>query len=116
VFTDSLRSYEWLDPDYVHEAINHAETYVRGKVHTNGLENFWSLLKRMIRGTYVSVAPFHLQAYLDEEAFRFNERLRNDGGRFSPRPIRDRRKTADVEGTDGDTGRRAGTGSRVIIF
>jgi transposase-like protein len=82
VFTDSLASYEGLDPDYVHEAINHAEKYIEGKVHTNGLENFWSLLKRMIRGTYVSIAPFHLQAYLDEEAFRFNERLRNDGGRF----------------------------------
>ena len=82
VFTDSLASYEGLNPDYIHEAINHAEKYVEGKVHTNGLENFWSLLKRMIRGTYVSIAPFHLQAYLDEEAFRFNERLRNDGGRF----------------------------------
>jgi len=82
VFTDSLASYEGLDPDYAHDAINHAEAYVRGKVHTNGLENFWSLLKRMIRGTYVSIAPFHLQKYLDEESFRFNERLRNDGGRF----------------------------------
>jgi transposase-like protein len=82
VFTDSLASYEGLSPDYIHDAINHAESYVRGKVHTNGLENFWSLLKRMIRGTYVSIMPFHLQRYLDEESFRFNERLGNDGQRF----------------------------------
>ena len=82
VFTDSLASYDGLNPDYVHEAISHAEAYVRGRVHTNGLENFWSLLKRMIRGTYISIAPFHLQKYLDEESFRFNERLQNDGGRF----------------------------------
>jgi transposase-like protein len=82
VFTDSLASYDGLNPDYVHEAINHAESYVRGKVHTNGLENFWSLLKRMIKGTYIHMAPFHLQRYLDEESFRFNERLGNDGQRF----------------------------------
>jgi transposase-like protein len=72
VFTDALRSYNGLDADYIHEAIDHAKEYVRGKVHTNGLENFWSLLKRGIRGTYVSVEPFHLFRYLDEEAFRFN--------------------------------------------
>jgi hypothetical protein len=62
--------------------IDHAESYVRGKVHTNGLENFWSLLKRAIKGTYVNVEPFHLFRYLDEQAFRFNERGDNDGGRF----------------------------------
>jgi hypothetical protein len=62
--------------------IDHAESYVRGKVHTNGLENFWSLVKRAIKGTYVSVEPFHLFRYLDEEVFRFNERGDNDGGRF----------------------------------
>lgn len=82
VFTDFLASYEGLDPDYVHQAINHAERYVDGKVHTNGMENFWSLLKRMIHGTYIHLAPFHLFRYLDEEAFRFNERLGNDGARF----------------------------------
>jgi hypothetical protein len=53
-----------------------------GQVHTNGLENFWSLLKRAIRGTYVSIEPFHLFRYLDEQAFRFNERADNDSGRF----------------------------------
>jgi transposase-like protein len=82
VFTDELMSYNGLNRDYVHEAINHAECYVRGNVHTNGLENFWSLLKRCIRGTYVSVEPFHLFRYLDEQAFRFNLREGNDAWRF----------------------------------
>ncbi|MGA2786846.1 MAG: IS1595 family transposase [Verrucomicrobiota bacterium] len=82
VFTDALPSYNGLNSDYVHEAIDHAKEYVRGSVHTNGLENFWSLLKRGIRGTYVSVEPFHLFRYLDEQAFRFNERENTDSGRF----------------------------------
>ncbi len=82
VFTDALRSYIGLNPDYVHQAIDHAREYVRGNVHTNGLENFWSLLKRGIRGTYISVEPFHLFRYLDEQAFRFNERENTDSGRF----------------------------------
>jgi transposase-like protein len=82
VFTDALRSYNGLNGDYVHEVIDHAKEYVRGNVHTNGLENFWSLLKRCIRGTYVSVEPFHLFRYLDEQAFRFNERENTDSGRF----------------------------------
>ena len=64
--------------------MNHAETYARGKVHTNGLENFWSLLKRGLRGTYVSVEPFHLFRYLDEQSFRYNNRLdMDDYDRFS---------------------------------
>jgi transposase-like protein len=82
VCTDALPSYVGLAPDYVHEAVDHAVEYVRGNVHTNGLENFWSLLKRAIRGTYVSVEPYHLFRYLDEEAFRYNERKGNDGSRF----------------------------------
>lgn len=80
--TDALRSYNGLASEYVHNVIDHAECYVRGHVHTNGLENFWSLLKRGIRGTYVSVEPFHLFRYLDEQAFRFNERKNTDAGRF----------------------------------
>jgi transposase-like protein len=68
--------------DFVHQFIDHAEEYVRGEVHTNGVENFWSLLKRGISGTYVSVEPFHLIAYVDEQAFRFNARKDDDGGRF----------------------------------
>jgi transposase-like protein len=84
IFTDALKSYEGLSTDYVHEVIDHAEAYARGNVHTNGLENFWSLLKRALKGTYVSVEPFHLFRYLDEEAFRFNHRRdMNDADRFS---------------------------------
>jgi transposase-like protein len=82
LMTDELASYTGLDKEYVHQFVNHAESYVRGNVHTNGLENFWSLLARMIKGTYVSVEPFHLHRYLDEEAFRFNERDGDDGDRF----------------------------------
>ena len=82
VFTDALKSYEGLD-DFQHEVIDHAVEYVRGEVHTNGLENFWSLLKRGIHGTYVSVEPYHLFRYLDEQAFRYNNRKGlNDGERF----------------------------------
>jgi transposase-like protein len=82
VFTDELASYTGLDRDYVHDFVNHAEEYVRGNVHTNGIENFWSLLKRGLKGTYVSVEPFHLFRYLDEQAFRFNERKGTDRDRF----------------------------------
>jgi transposase-like protein len=82
VYTDALHSYDRLHSHYAHEAINHAVCYVKDRVHTNGLENFWSLLKRTIRGTYVSVEPFHLFRYLDEQAFRFNERKNTDAGRF----------------------------------
>ena len=66
----------------MHSVINHAEKYVEGNVHTNGIENFWSLLKRTIGGTYVSVEPFHLFRYLDEQAFRFNRRKGTDSDRF----------------------------------
>lgn len=81
--SDSLKSYVGLDQMYVHNVIDHAESYVDGHVHTNGLENYWSLLKRTIHGTYVNVMPFHLFRYLDEQAFRFNHRRRmDDGSRF----------------------------------
>ncbi len=83
VMTDELLSYDGLDTEYAHEVINHAEQYVDGAVHTNGMENFWSLLKRSIKGTYVSVEPFHLFRYLDEQSFRFNERHDTDAQRFS---------------------------------
>lgn len=82
VFSDALKSYEGLSDDYLHQVVDHAEKYVDGKIHTNGLENFWSLLKRAIKGTYVSVQPFHLFRYLDEEAYRFNNRERHDCQRF----------------------------------
>jgi transposase-like protein len=84
VYTDAAPAYAklGLDPDYTHEVIDHAECYAKGKVHTNGLENFWCLLKRTIKGTYVNVEPFHLFRYLDEQSFRFNERKDTDAGRF----------------------------------
>ncbi len=82
VYSDGLKSYNELDEQYIHNVINHAEKYVDGYIHTNGIENFWSLLKRCINGTYVSVEPFHLFRYLDEQTFRFNSRHANDGERF----------------------------------
>lgn len=84
VHTDALKSYEGLSANYMHKVVDHAECYVKDGVHTNGLENFWSLLKRTIKGTYVHTAPFHLYRYLDEQTFRFNARRDEDGdrGRF----------------------------------
>jgi transposase-like protein len=82
LYTDALLSYEGLASDYAHQVIDHAVAYVDGQVHTNSLENFWSLLKRGISGTYVSVEPFHLFRYLDEQAYRFNNRNMTDAERF----------------------------------
>ncbi len=82
VYSDALRSYNQLDEEYIHKVINHAERYVDGKVHNNGVENFWSLLKRTLGGTYISVEPFHLFRYLDEQSFRFNGRKGTDSDRF----------------------------------
>ncbi len=82
VFTDAWLGYHGLDREYVHNVIDHAERYVDGNVHTNTIENFWSLLKRGLKGTYVSVEPFHLFRYLDEQAFRYNNRKTDDGSRF----------------------------------
>jgi transposase-like protein len=83
IYTDSLQSYNAVENGYVHDFVNHAETYVNGAVHTNCMENFWSLLKRSINGTYVAVDAAHLQRYVNEQVFRFNERGMNDGGRFA---------------------------------
>ena len=83
LYTDALLSYEGLATDYAHKVVNHAAQYVDGRVHTNSLENFWSLLKRGVSGTYGSVEPFHLFRYLDEQMFRFNNRKDlDDAGRF----------------------------------
>jgi transposase-like protein len=106
VFTDTLKSYDDLGAEYVHGVINHAEKYVEGKIHTNGMENFWSLLKRSIKGTYVSVEPFHLFRYLDEQTFRFNSRKMTDGMRFlrAARGIIGKRLTyADLTGAEATT-------------
>lgn len=82
MYTDEFNSYMYLKSEYVHEIVNHLESYVKGRVHTNGLENFWSLLKRTLKGTYVSVDPAHLFRYLDEQCFRFNRRRFTDAERF----------------------------------
>ncbi|MDB5353920.1 MAG: hypothetical protein JWN24_373 [Phycisphaerales bacterium] len=82
VYTDALPTYAGLAADYYHEFVDHAEAYVRGAVHTNGMENFWALFKRCIKGRHVAVEPYHLEAYVDAEAFRFNNRSLKDGGRF----------------------------------
>ena len=82
LYTDAATSYVMAGDHFRHEFVDHATEYVNGLVHTNGMENYWSLLKRTIKGTYVSVEPFHLFRYLDEQAFRYNERKGNDGTRF----------------------------------
>jgi transposase-like protein len=81
IFTDALKSYEGLD-EFQHEVVDHAVEYVRGEVHTNGLENFWSLVKRGLSGTYISVEPFHLFRYIDKQAFSYNQRHTTDANRF----------------------------------
>ncbi|MGD0548632.1 MAG: IS1595 family transposase [Terracidiphilus sp.] len=84
LYTDALPSYNGLDREYAHQIVDHAVEYVNGRIHTNGLENFWSLLKRGINGTYVSIEPFHLFRYLDEQSFRYNNRKKlDDAGRFN---------------------------------
>ncbi len=83
LYTDFLLSYEGLADEYQHKVVDHAVQYVNGRVHTNGLENFWSLLKRGLNGTYVAVEPFHLFRYLDEQAFRYNHRRDEDGNKLS---------------------------------
>ncbi|MFZ0912303.1 MAG: IS1595 family transposase [Candidatus Korobacteraceae bacterium] len=88
LYTDQAHSYGTLVKDFAHEVVNHAEQYVNGRVHTNSLENFWSLLKRTLKGTYVAVEPFHLDRYVDEQVFRFNNRATkdnqlNDSDRFA---------------------------------
>jgi transposase-like protein len=83
IYSDDLRSYDGLD-EFERGVVDHAVEYVRGNVHTNGMENFWSTLKRGLGGTYISVEPYHLFRYLDEAAFRFNNRLpMSDADRFS---------------------------------
>lgn len=93
MFTDAWVGYTGISPEYVHNVIDHAEKYAEGRVHVNGIENFWSCLKRGLKGTYISVEPFHLFRYLDEQVFRFNNRKATDGTRF-------------VRALSGATGRR----------
>jgi len=83
LYSDALKSYDGLDSAFAHQVVDHAIEYVNGNVHTNGLENFWSLLKRALRGTYVSVEPYHLHRYLGEQVARFNDRKLTDAERFT---------------------------------
>jgi hypothetical protein len=83
LYTDEAPAYKNLPSTYVHEIVNHAQEYVKGRVHTNGLENFWALLKRGLNGTYVAVEPFHLSRYLDEQTFRYNHRKDENGRKLS---------------------------------
>ncbi len=107
IYSDNFMSYALMPVDYKHSVIDHAEKYVDGQVHTNGLENFRSLLKRGIKGTYVSVEPFHLFRYLDEQVFRYNFReLAHDGLRFehlASHIIGKRLTYAEVTGKVGET-------------
>jgi len=107
LYTDEY-GVQWTTDGFINEIVNHAETYVRDNVHTNGMENFWSLLKRSISGTYVSVEPFHLFLYVDEQAWRFNCRKMTDGERFTEamRQIVGRRLT--YEELTGKTERQPG--------
>jgi transposase-like protein len=106
IFTDELLSYDGLSGDYKHAVINHAVQYADGNVHTNGMENFWSLLKCGLHGTYISVEPFHLFRYIDEQAFRFNNRKMTDAERFDigVRQIMGKRLTyAELTGKSSET-------------
>ena len=111
IHTDEYAGYDHLRKEFVHDVVNHVEEYVNGQVHTNGIENFWSLLKRTLKGTYVAVEPFHLQRYVDEQVFRYNNRATkdnplNDSDRFmlALRQIVGKRLTyAEVTGKVGET-------------
>lgn len=113
LFSDELKSYDGLSEEYQHAVINHAVEYVRGNVHTNTMENFWSLVKRQLKGTYISVEPFHLFRYLDEQAFRYNNRNDlNDSDRFkavAARVVGKRLTYAEVTGKVGETGTNSET-------
>lgn len=83
LMTDALHSYRGLGSEYVHQFTDHRIEYVRGEVHTNSIEGYWSLFKRCYKGTYIHMAPFHIDRYLDEQAFRYNTRKQKDGSRFT---------------------------------
>jgi transposase-like protein len=106
VYTDQCNGYTGLESRFDHQTVNHAERYVDGRVHTNGIENFWSTLKRGLNGTYISVEPFHLFRYIDEQACRFNTRRMDDAERFDSvvREISGKRLTyAELTGKVGET-------------
>jgi transposase-like protein len=122
VYTDDAIGYDKVSYNFVHEVVNHAERYVDGRVHTNGLENFWSLLKRGLKGTYVAVEPFHLFRYVDEQVFRYNNRKgMTDAQRFAlaMSQIGGKRLTyAELTGKDADAlhSSTTGTGETQVPF
>ncbi len=91
LYSDAAMAYRGLDVDFQHAFVDHAKTYVDGLVHTQGIENFWSCLKRMLKGTYIHVHPQHLHKYVDEQVHRFNTRKMSDSERFA-------KALADVKG------------------
>jgi hypothetical protein len=111
LYSDDAVAYNELASIYAHEVVNHTREYVRGRVHTNGMENFWSLLKRGLNGTYVAVEPFHLFRYVDEQVFRYNNRSTksnpmNDADRFNlvvSQMVGKRLTFAEVTGKVGET-------------
>jgi len=111
IYTDDHTGYMGVRHKYVHEVVTHVEEYVRGNVHTNGIENFWSLLKRGLKGTYVAVEPYHLQRYVDEQVFRFNNRHTkdnplNDSDRFmlaASQVLGKRLTYSELTGKEGET-------------
>jgi transposase-like protein len=112
VYTDEAVGYDKVSYNFIHDVVNHMETYVNGQVHTNGIENFWSLLKRTLSGTYVAVEPFHLERYVDEQVFRYNHRKHEDKTpmtdlqRFEaalPMFVGKRLSYSEVTGKDGET-------------
>jgi len=108
VYTDNAAQYDGLKVrDYVHETVTHVEEYVRGEVHTNSIENFWSLLKRTLTGTYVAVEPFHLDRYVQEQVFRFNNRKnKDDYDRFAPAVSQGNGKRLTLSELTGKNGKR----------
>jgi transposase-like protein len=111
IYTDNAPAYDHLKQKFVHDTVTHINEYVKGQVHTQGIENFWSLLKRGLNGTYVAVEPYHLSRYVDEQVFRFNNRIgMNDRMRFEKvlRQIAGKRLTyAELTGKVGETPRGA---------
>ncbi len=111
VYTDEFAAHDGLEKQFIHKVVNHSMEYVRGNVHTQGIENFWSLLKRGLRGTYVAVEPFHLDRYVSEQVFRFNNRATKenpltDEDRFAcvlMQAVGKRLTYAEVTGKDGTT-------------
>jgi transposase-like protein len=111
VYTDEFSAYDGLEKQFIHKVVNHSMEYVRGNVHTQGIENFWSLLKRGLRGTYVAVEPFHLDRYVAEQVFRYNNRATKDNqltdaDRFTAvlmQSVGKRLTYAEVTGKDGAT-------------